>query len=405
MINIVYKEECVGCNACTQICPKSCITMGEDHEGFLYPKVEESICIECSLCEKVCPVLVQSPAPTTEPLTYAAKNIDETIRRESSSGGVFTLLAEQTIRQGGVVFGARFDSNWEVEHHYVERIEDLYLFRGSKYLQSRIGNCFSQVREQLKSGRQVLFSGTPCQVAGLRLFLRKDYSNLLLVDFVCHGVPSPKVWRLYIKELLNSVEKKNLVSATTKPAFSDIRFRDKSEGWKKFSFAATIRIADENIVSHREPLNENIFMRGFLRDLYLRPSCHSCPSKSFKSGSDLTIADFWGIQNVLPEFDDDRGASLVMISTERGQKAYSDISGSQEKIEVTFASAYAGNPSITKSAKTHPNRESFFKYVDSKSVIKLIIKNTNPPFKQIAKSKIYNLASSMGLIEIIKRIR
>jgi len=405
MINIIKKEECVGCNACTQICPKSCIAMSEDHEGFLYPKVEETLCIDCSLCEKVCPVLVQSEEPTAEPLTYAAKNRDEDIRRESSSGGVFTLLAQEVIRQGGVVFGARFDSNWEVEHHCVDNIEDLALFRGSKYLQSRIGNSFLDAREHLKAGRQVLFSGAPCQVAGLKLFLRKEYPNLLTVDFVCHGVPSPKVWRLYKDELLNIVEKKNTVSSTTKSYFLDIRFRDKSEGWKKFSFASTIRIADQNSVSHREPLNENIFMRGFLRDLYLRPSCHSCPAKSFKSGSDLTIADFWGIQNVLPEFDDDKGASLVMVSSDRGVEAYDAISSSQERVEVTYVSALAGNPSIIKSANPHPNRDKFYTKLDRIPISKLIIQQTTPTLQQKIKTKLYLTASKYGIINIIKKIR
>lgn len=399
MINIINKEECVGCNACAQICPKSCIAMREDHEGFLYPKVDESLCIDCSLCEKVCPVLVQSEEPTAEPLTYAAKNRDEDIRRDSSSGGLFTLLAQETIRQGGVVFGARFDQNWEVEHHHVESIEELSLFRGSKYLQSRVGNSFSEARESLKSGRQVLFSGTPCQIAGLRLFLRKDYPNLLTVDFVCHGVPSPKVWRHYKDELLTSI------SHTKRSHFTDIRFRDKTEGWKRFSFAATIEMSDNSSVTLREPLNKNIFMRGFLRDLYLRPSCHACPTKSFKSGSDITIADFWGIQNVLPEFDDDKGASLVMVSSEKGREAYDAILSSQERVELTYASALAGNPSIVKSAKPHPNRDKFYIKLDRTPISKLIIKQTTPTLQQKIKTKLYLTTSKYGIINIIKKLR
>ncbi|MGL4518784.1 MAG: Coenzyme F420 hydrogenase/dehydrogenase, beta subunit C-terminal domain [Phocaeicola sp.] len=390
MINITNKEECVGCNACTQICPKSCIAMREDHEGFLYPKVDESLCIDCSLCEKVCPVLVQSEPSAVEPLTYAAKNRDENIRRESSSGGLFTLLAQETIRQGGVVFGARFDQNWEVEHHHVESIEELSLFRGSKYLQSRVGNSFAEARESLKSGRQVLFSGTPCQIAGLKLFLRKDYPNLLTVDFVCHGVPSPKVWRLYLDEVTKgrSLELKY------------VTFRNKERGWKRYSFEAS-----GVDLSFKQLGSENVYMRGFLRDLYLRPSCHACPAKSFKSGSDLTIADFWGIQNILPEFDDDKGASLVMISSERGREAYEDISTSQERVEVTYVSALAGNPSIVKSATPHPNRDKFYTKLDRSPISKLIIKQTTPTLQQKIMTKLYLTASKYGIINIIKKIR
>jgi len=379
MINITKKEECVGCNACTQICPKSCIAMREDHEGFLYPKVDESLCIDCSLCEKVCPVLVQSEEATVEPLTYAAKNLDEDIRRESSSGGLFTLLAQEVIRQGGVIFGARFDSNWEVEHHCVDNIEDLALFRGSKYLQSRVGNSFLDAREHLKAGRQVLFSGTPCQISGLKLFLRKDYPNLLTVDFVCHGVPSPLVWRHYKDQLLTSI------THTKRSHFTDIRFRDKTEGWKRFSFAATIEMSDNRSVTFREPLNKNIFMRGFLQDLYLRPSCHACPAKSFKSGGDLTIADFWGIENLLPEFDDDKGASLVMVSSERGRVAYEAITSSQDRVEVTYPSALAGNPSIVKSATPHPNRELFYSRIEKRSIVVSIMKHTGIKRKRVVK--------------------
>lgn len=379
--------------------------MAEDNEGFRYPKVDLELCIDCSLCEKVCPVIHQGDEPAAQPACYAAKNKNETIRCESSSGGVFTLLAEQVIREGGVVFGARFDTNWEVMHDYVDTMEGLAAFRGSKYLQSRIGNSFLQAREFLKAGRQVLFSASPCQIAGLKLFLRKEYTNLLAVDFVCHGVPSPKVWRLYKQELLDLVEQKNSVSATPKPHFLDIRFRDKTEGWKKFSFAATIRVADQNTVSQRELLHDNLYMRGFLRDLYLRPSCHACPSKSFKSGSDLTIADFWGIQNHLPEFDDDRGASLVMITSEKGQQAYAALGETQEVTPVSYEIAYAGNPSIALSCKPHPNRAKFFQKLEQKPISLLIRQLTHPPLKQRLFANIYGIARRIGVINLIKKFR
>lgn len=201
MIEIKDKSQCCGCNACVQRCPKQCIAMCEDEEGFLYPEVDEAICIDCGLCENVCPVINQADARI--PLqVYAAKNTDEKIRMHSSSGGVFSILAEQTIKQGGVVFGARFDENWEVKHDYTETIDGVSVFRGSKYVQSKTGDTFKQAEQFLKQNRKVLFSGTPCQIVALKRYLKKEYENLLLVDFICHGVPSLGVWRKYLKQVI-----------------------------------------------------------------------------------------------------------------------------------------------------------------------------------------------------------
>ena len=208
MIEIKDKKDCCGCSACVQRCPKQCITLKEDNEGFLYPIVDKKTCIDCGLCEKVCPILHQGE-PQKPLKVYAAKNLNEEIRRQSSSGGIFTLLAEQVIQEGGVVFGARFDENWEVKHDYTETIEGLAVFRGSKYVQSRIEDNYKKAEEFLKQGRKVLFSGTPCQIAGLKRFLRKEYEELLTVDFVCHGVPSPGVWRKYLKETVARMCDKN----------------------------------------------------------------------------------------------------------------------------------------------------------------------------------------------------
>lgn len=322
MIEIIDKKDCCGCSACVQRCPKQCIKLKEDNEGFLYPEVDKSTCIDCGLCEKVCPVLHQGE-PRKPLKVYAAKNLDEEIRRQSSSGGVFTLLAEQIIQEGGVVFGARFDENWEVKHDFTETIEGLALFRGSKYVQSRIEDNYKKAEEFLKQGRKVLFSGTPCQIAGLKRFLRKEYDNLLTVDFVCHGVPSPGVWRQYLKETVARMCDKNSVStdpiSMENTHIESISFRDKSSGWKKYSFtlilSTTSRSGVKNTVSLCEVFPQNTFMKGFLANLYLRPSCYACAAKCGKSGSDITIADFWGIYNYYPELDDDKGMSLLVINT------------------------------------------------------------------------------------------
>ena len=201
MINIVEKKDCCGCSACVSKCPKQCISMIVDNEGFSYPYLDKENCIDCGLCEKVCPVINQNE-PKKPLRCYAAINPDENIRVKSSSGGIFTMIAEYIIAEGGVVFGAAWNKNWQVEHTYTEVKEGLKVFRGSKYIQSIIGDSFIQVELFLKVGRKVLFSGTPCQIAGLKKFLRKEYNNLITVDFVCHGVPSPGVFRWYMKEEL-----------------------------------------------------------------------------------------------------------------------------------------------------------------------------------------------------------
>ena len=364
MIKITQKEHCCGCSACVHICPKHSISFQEDKEGFLYPKVDLETCIDCGLCEKVCPVVNQEPE--REPLqVYAAKNDDESIRLKSSSGGLFTLLAEKIIEDGGVVFGARFNENWEVVHDYTDTIEGLEPFRGSKYVQSAVGESFKQAETFLKTGRKVMFTGTPCQIAGLKNFLRKDYKNLLAVDFVCHGVPSPLVWRMYLEEEVarQGDAGKNSVLASPKdaPVLTGVNFRDKSVGWKKFSFVLSFSkasaVGEQNTVLS-SVFTENDYMRAFLSNLSLRPSCFDCPSKAGKSGADITIGDFWGIENVLPELDDDRGLSLLMLHSQRGLEHF--ISLRCDVAEVNFTDAIKSNSAYQIPVPMPINREFFF---------------------------------------------
>lgn len=331
MIQVTDKSQCCGCTACMNVCPKQCISMQEDREGFLYPVVDSSLCIDCNLCQKVCPMLHTKEA--REPLNvYAAKNKNEQVRLASSSGGIFTLLAEAVIDKGELVFGARFNADWEVVHDYTETKDGLAVFRGSKYVQSRMGNCYHNVRSFLQQGRRVMFTGTPCQIAGLKNYLRQDDDNLLTVDVVCHGVPSPKVWRMYLDEITRKGGKNTVLShpIMLNREIHSIDFRSKSSGWKKYSFALTLSEAQadgkKNTVLLSSVFMENPFMRAFLSNLSLRPSCYACPVKAGKSGSDITIADFWGIEEVLPELDDDKGVSLVLSYTEKGQLVLDNLS-------------------------------------------------------------------------------
>ena len=379
MIYLQDKKDCCGCSACVQRCPKQCIKMEEDNEGFLYPLVDKNKCIDCGLCEKVCPVINQSEE--RKPLNvYAAINDDDVIRQTSSSGGIFTLLAYNTIDKGGVVFGASFNKYWEVAHSYTETREGISAFRGSKYVQSIIGETFKQVEGCLKQGREVLFSGTPCQIAALKIFLRKEYKNLITVDFIFHGTPSPGVFRWYLGEQIEKIAQKSdkkysFVSQSIpdipKPdnlaseagyTIEDIRFRDKCKGWKKFSFVLNLSKAtadgERNSVSLSYTIRKSVFLRGFLKDLYLRPSCHHCPSKAGKSGSDITLADYWGIYSLIPELDDDKGVSAVIVNTEKGR----------ELLESTSAKLYNApiedlcykNPAFSRPTPEPKNRKLFF---------------------------------------------
>ena len=375
MIKIKEKEDCCGCSACVQRCPKHCITLQEDTEGFLYPKVDEHNCIDCGLCEKVCPLVIR-PTAITPRAVLAVKNRNEEERMASSSGGVFIAVAQKVIQKSGVVFGAVFDEHWEVKHTYAETMEGVYPMMGSKYLQSRMENSYHEVEQFLKQGRKVLFTGSPCQVAGLHSFLRKDYPNLLCIDFLCHGVPSPGVWRRYLEEtFFQSAQRaaagKNTVlssSLNTVPVLTGIDFRDKkSYGWKKFSFVVRGKFtskADQNSVLLSVMHRENSFMRGFLTDIYLRPSCYRCLCKNGVSHSDLTIADFWGINWLMPDFDDDKGVGLVLVNTEKGKEIFNTLDMEIRMSSLEDAKRFNGG--FKEVVKVHPKRDKFFYLIDEK---------------------------------------
>ena len=369
MINITDKKDCCGCSACVQRCPKRCITLEEDNEGFLYPKADASLCIDCGLCEKVCPWL-NRPEPLRPQEVLAVKNRDEEERLASSSGGVFIALAKKTLEKGGVVFGAVFDENWEVRHVYAETLEGVRLMMGSKYVQSCIGDSYRDAERFLKEGREVLFTGTPCQVTGLHNYLRKDYPNLLSVDFLCHGVPSPGVWRRYLDETFNvrsarraAAGKNTVLSSSLKslPVITGIEFRDKKlHGWKKFSFVVrgSASKADKNSVLLSDIHYDNPFMKGFLRNLYLRPSCYQCKCKNGVSRSDLTIADFWGVDKLMPDFDDDKGVGLVLVNTERGNSILKQLD--MDIRQSIFEDVCGLNNGFRENTRMHPKRNDFF---------------------------------------------
>lgn len=329
MLEIKDKKACCGCQACYEACPAKCISMVADEEGFLYPKVNRADCVDCHLCEKVCPQLNQASKSSDEPLAcYAAVAKDEEIRLQSSSGGVFSLLAKAVLERGGVVFGARFDDNFAVFHSYTETLEGLPPFRGSKYAQSNLSGVYSQAQAFLKEKRPVLFTGTPCQIAGLRGFLRgKDAENLYLVSVVCHGAPSPLVWKDYLES----------ISGGVRP--TEVNMRNKENGWSQYRMV--VRREEQELFNVQA--TDTPFMRAFLSNLTLRPSCYSCIFRG-NHGSDLTLGDYWGIENVHPEMMDDKGTSLVLVYTPKGRQLLErvdlNLQGSR------YEDALKGNPSI-----------------------------------------------------------
>ena len=367
--------------------------MHADEEGFWYPKVDYDKCIECSLCIKVCPI-INKVTVKNEPSAYACINNNEAIRLESSSGGLFTLIAEQIIDDGGAVFGASFNENLEVEHSYVELKQDLEKLRGSKYVQSRIGKTYEQAKHLLKSGRKVLFTGTPCQIDGLKSYLGKSYDNLLCVDIVCHGVPSPEVWRKYV-----DYRQERAGSAVQR-----ISFRRKDDGWKRFS----VLFLFKNNTEYLKTLDKDLYMKAFLKDVCLRPSCYACEFKTIHRQSDITLADFWGVQNMLPDMDDDKGTSLIFVNSKAGQAMIEKIADKMQFKEVDINEAIKYNPAAIKSAASNSNREKFFKEIHTLAFDKLVKKYCTDKLSVRIIRRIKLLARAilkkLGLLSFAKRV-
>lgn len=320
--------------------------MSADAQGFLYPLVDRLRCTECGVCRKTCPV-IDRVTRAGVPVSYACLAEDDAIREASSSGGIFTLLAERVIEDGGVVFGAVFTEDLRVVHQSTESREGLGRLRGSKYVQSEIGSTYTEVAALLDDGRHVLFSGTPCQVEGLKSLLGKTSGSLLCVDFVCHGVPSPLVWRQYV----SFQEKEHGAPVRA------VSFRDKSAGWRNYA----LRLEFNNGDVYRQTLALDPYMMAFLRDICLRPSCYECRFKGLSRDSDITLADFWGIDHVLPGMDDDKGISFVMVNSELGRAAFSNVQSriACEPIETGLAVEHNG--AAIRSAERHPGYSTFFR--------------------------------------------
>ena len=341
------KNNCYGCGSCVQICPTGAVDLKVDKEGFSYPEINQDKCTNCGLCRKACPIFSSVEAPSEfYPQVYAIWNKNEDIRNSSTSGGVFTALAEKILSQGGVVFGAAFNDKIEAVHRGVESPDQVWRLQGSKYTQSSIGNTYKEIRTLLKDGRKVLFSGTPCQVSGLYSFLGRNNDNLYTCDCVCHGVPSPGVFGLYKAHL----EKLNNSEIQT------FQFRNKSSGWKNYN--VTVGFKNGQHVSTN--FKEDPYMRGFISNMYLRPSCHSCKYASVQRQSDITLADFWGIDKFNPQLDDDKGASLILSNSPKGEELLKACRNNLVIHKADLPAAIRENPSLIGPSSPNKRRSGFF---------------------------------------------
>ncbi len=333
------KQDCCGCHACVNACPVQAVHMQYDAEGFLYPAVDKSRCIACEKCRAVCPIL-HMPAVSTVIESWACQTKDLAVRLRSSSGGIFATLAGAVLHQGGLVCGAAYTEDLSAVHLIISRQSELKKLQGTKYVQSTVGDCYSRLAAHLISGKTVLFSGTPCQVAGLRSYLGQDYENLLTLDLICHGVPSPRIWQQYLSLLGDVCE-------------IDLRRKDPKTG-KEMVYIR--RTNGEEIYSSK---TTDLYMKGFLQNLYLRPSCLECRFKGLQRCSDITIGDFWSIRETHPAMADGFGSSAVLIHSRKGQAWLQTVCKDLNMEQATVAQIATWNDCLMKPAAANPKRQEF----------------------------------------------
>lgn len=315
---LTLEHSCTGCGACVGVCPKSALSLSGDKEGFYYPSLEASLCIDCRLCEKCCPVISRTePGAVSGFRAYMGRAVSMDLVAESSSGGIFSLLAENVLRQGGVVYGARYNYQTERLEHASTDDFPLAELRKSKYIESFVGDTFREVKSHLGKGRRVLFCGTPCQVIGLKSFLGRgaDDENLLLLDFICHGVPSNRHFTEY----------KHYVERKYRAKIAHLDFRPKNHGWR----TSNIVISWEDGRQTDIPWRQSLYYAAFQSNMGLRKSCYLCDRVSWHE-SDITLGDFWGILNYRPEADDNKGISMFVVNGRKGQEAIDEIAPDME---------------------------------------------------------------------------
>ncbi len=341
-------SSCTGCSACANICPNGAITMQENKEGFLYPIIDENLCSGCKKCEQICPELNKIKLNPKINNTYAFIAQDK-YKNNSSSGGAFALLAEKILLEGGYVAGCTLDNNFEAQHIIISDINDLYKLKGSKYIQSKIGNCYKETKKLLDENKKVLFSATPCQIAGLYSYLNKDYDNLLTIDVLCHGVPSIKVFRKYLQGFDDNIK--------------EINFRYKTQS--PYPMQPFIKIAADD-KDYIEPFSHNLFIQLFLENMINRQSCSTCHYAKDERTGDITLGDFWKTEEIDYKLNSYSGISMVSFNNEKGQEYFEYFKNNSDTfIELPKENALKGNPVLYEPYKAHKNRKTFFDNLDN----------------------------------------
>lgn len=385
------KQDCCGCTACINICPKSAISMTSDEEGFRYPQIDKTQCNECGLCKKVC--AFQNGYDTAEnfktPHVYAVKHRDEKVRMNSSSGGAFTAISDYILNLNGVIYGVAFDEKFNVIHQRAETMKETELFRGSKYVQSDLKNIFQRLRADLADGRWVLFTGTPCQAAGLNSFLlNTDKSKLLICDLVCYGTPSPLIWKEHVRFL----EKK------MKSGVDEYYFRSKVKGWLISTVQVKFKNGKCDYKSALSQAHKTLFFSGNM----MRPSCYNCKYTNFNRPSDISIADFWGIEKHMPEFFDNKGVSLVLVNSQKGRNVFETIITSIEYRESNTDTCK--HSPLHRQTKLPPRRNAFWKDYKKNGYGFVIKKYGGYGFKNRIKRTAGKFLRKTGLLNLVKNI-
>lgn len=354
MIEIKDKRNCTGCFACYSICPKKAIEMKEDKEGFKYPVINRSKCVDCGLCSKVCPVLNKKQIDKREkkPTVYAAWSKKEDVRLDSTSGGIFSELANYFYGNNGYVCGAIYNKHNLVEHIISSNAEDINEIRSSKYLQSDINDIYKKIKEKLEQKKLVLICGSPCQISGLYNFLGKNYDNLYTCDFICRGMNSPKIFKKYIEDLEDKYMSK----------VKKIKFKNKIHGWHNFS----TRIDFENGKKYIGGRYVDAYMLGYLKyNAFMRPSCYECKFKGLPKNSDITLADFWGIEKINLKLDNNKGTSMVLINSEKGKELFDKIKNNIEFEQIKSEDVFEQNVCNSYSPKLTETRKKVFENIDN----------------------------------------
>lgn len=372
MAFVKNKEDCCGCHACCNACPTHAIEMRPDEEGFLYPHVVQDKCIHCRKCETVCPIRHQPKRNPLE-LAYGCYATDHEERMSSSSGGVFSVFARKVLEAGGVVCGAAYGDDgdsMEVRHIVIDDARDLNRIKGTKYVQSRIGTVYRELKAHLDRGVQVLFSGTPCQVAGLRRYLGRDYEELYCIDLICHGVPSPKVFKRYIDERTSGEKLKSMT------------FRNKEKGISN----VVVEFETESGLLISENYDRCPYIQGFIQNMYTRPSCFECRFKK-KRFSDITIGDFWAIHEFHPDFSDDYGVSAVIVRSDKGMSLMKRIHEEVEMTSATIKEIACWNSSLHESAQHNTKRDRFFEIYDQTTIKEAVCALATGKIEEVKGSK------------------